>query len=121
MFGELLVQSSRGYMSIEKRSRWRPVEQRRRETITPREREVLRVRSELMNAIREYIESNRLTQKQAADRFAVSQPRISEIVQGKTELFTVDKLIELLNRVGKSVSISVVEQAGENGPDEPDC
>ncbi len=86
---------------------------RRRERAEAKEREVMRIRRELMEAIREYIGENGLTQKQAAERFAVSQPRISEIVQGKTQLFTVDKLIELLGRVGRSVEVRV--RGGKKG------
>ncbi len=71
--------------------------------------EVPRIRAELMGVVRDYIRANGLTQQQAAERFAVKQPRISEIVQGKTGLFTTDKLIELLNRVGMQVEISVLQ------------
>jgi len=66
----------------------------------------LRIRADLMQQIRDYIGLAELTQQQAALRFGVPQPRISEIVQGKCELFTVDKLINLLERVGQHVEIS---------------
>ena len=41
------------------------------------------VLSRLMAAIKAYIESERITQREAAERFNVAQPRISEIYQGK--------------------------------------
>jgi len=59
-----------------------------------------------MQQIREYIGFAGLTQQQAAERFGVPQPRISEIVQGKSELFTVDKLVNLLERVGQHVEVN---------------
>ncbi len=58
-----------------------------------------------MQQIRDYIQEHGLTQAQASRVFHVPQPRISEIVQGKVELFTVDKLINLLANVGQDVEI----------------
>ena len=66
----------------------------------------LRIRADLMQQIRKYIGLAQLTQQQAAERFGVPQPRISEIVQGKCELFTVDKLVNLLERVGQQVEVN---------------
>ncbi len=66
----------------------------------------LRIRADLMRQIRDYIGLSELTQQQAAQQFGVPQPRISEIVQGKCELFTVDKLVNLLERVGQHVEIN---------------
>jgi predicted XRE-type DNA-binding protein len=65
----------------------------------------LRLRLDLMQQIRHYIGHAQLTQAEAALRFGVPQPRISEIVQGKYELFTVDKLVNLLERVGQHVEV----------------
>lgn len=55
----------------------------------------LRVRSELMIALRSYINKNKLTQKQAAEIFQVDQPQISRLVSGKIQNFTVDKLLKM--------------------------
>ncbi len=65
----------------------------------------LRVRADLMQRIRDYITQQNLTQAQAAQQFGVPQPRISEIVQGKVELFTIDKLINLLAQVGQDIEL----------------
>ena len=72
----------------------------------PAEAENLLVRSKLMAAIKAYIESEDITQDEAAERFGVAQPRISEIYQGKIELFSVDKLINMLARVGQHIEIT---------------
>ena len=48
----------------------------------------LKIRATLMNAITEYIQDNELTQKQAAEIFGVTQPRISNLLTGKINLFT---------------------------------
>ena len=75
------------------------------------EAENLRVRADLMIAIKDLIKTNGWTQQEAARRFGVSQPRISEICQGKIGLFTVDKLINLLAHVGQQVLVRVIDQA----------
>ena len=75
------------------------------------EAENLLVRSKLMAAIKTYIETEGITQAEAAERFKVAQPRVSEIYQGKIELFSVDKLINMLARVGQRVEISIHKAA----------
>ena len=54
-----------------------------------------------MAAIKTCIESEGITQREATERFNVAQPRISEIYQEKIELFSADKLINMLARVGR--------------------
>jgi predicted XRE-type DNA-binding protein len=75
------------------------------------EAENLLVRSKLMAAIKTYIKAEDITQAEAAKRFKVAQPRVSEIYQGKVELFSVDKLINMLARVGQHVEISIHKAA----------
>ena len=75
------------------------------------EAENLLVRSKLMAAIKAYIASEGITQEEAAKRFNVAQPRISEIYQGKIDLFSVDKLINMLARVGQHVKVTVHKAA----------
>ena len=75
------------------------------------EAENLLVRSKLMAAIKTYIESEDITQAEAAERFHVAQPRISEIYQGKIDLFSVDKLINMLARVGQHVEVTIHKAA----------
>ena len=64
-------------------------------------------RSRLITAIKTCIESEGITQREAAERFNVAQPRISEIYQGKIDLFSADKLINMLAWVGRHVEISI--------------
>ena len=51
------------------------------------EAENLRVRSALMATIRAILEEEGLTQARAANLFGVTQPRVSDLVRGKIELF----------------------------------
>jgi len=67
----------------------------------------LKARSLLMRAITLYIESESITQSEAAERFGVSQPRISDLMRGKLHVFTVDTLINMLYRVGYKVNLLV--------------
>src|SRR5439155_18295712 len=50
-------------------------------------------RAELMLAVERVIERRKLTQNQAAKVFGVSQPRISDLIRGKMDLFSIDTLI----------------------------
>ena len=73
----------------------------------PEQAENLRLRADPMIAIRTLIQAQGWTQQQAARHFGVAQPRISEICRGQIGLFTVDKLVNLLARVGRHVSLEV--------------
>ncbi len=76
------------------------------------EAEHLKLRSELMIEIRKVIEARQLTQAAAAALFGVSQPRISDLVRGKIDLFSIDTLIDMLAHAGVRVSFVVKRRAG---------
>lgn len=65
----------------------------------------LKIRSELMISLRKYIEDTGLGQKEAAEVFGVHQPRISDLVRGKIDKFTIDRLVNMLARIGKTVKV----------------
>jgi predicted XRE-type DNA-binding protein len=71
------------------------------------EAENLRVRSDLMISLSKLIEARGLTQAQAAKLLGVTQPRISDLMRGKIQLFSVDSLIEMLGHAGAQVSVIV--------------
>ena len=72
----------------------------------PRQEAVsLELRSFLAFRLEEFIETERLTQRQAAAFFGVSQPRISNLVRGRIELFSLDTLVDMLTRAGVKVEI----------------
>jgi predicted XRE-type DNA-binding protein len=70
----------------------------------------LLMRSKLMIEVERYIERKEITQAEAAKRFGVKQPRISDLKRGKIELFAVDTLIAMLSRVGIEVDIRIVKR-----------
>jgi predicted XRE-type DNA-binding protein len=66
---------------------------------------VMLLRAELAEALRRWIERNRLTQAQAARRLGVAQPRVSEIARGKVELLSLDYLAGLCAKAGITVGL----------------
>ncbi len=76
------------------------------------EAEHLKLRSDLMIEIRKVIEARGLTQAAAAALFGVSQPRVSDLVRGKIDLFSIDTLIDMLAHAGVRVSFVVKRKAG---------
>ena len=78
---------------------------------TPAEAENMKIRSGLMMAIRDFIETKKLSQAEAARLFNVTQPRISELLRGKTDLCSIDKLINMLAQGGLHVEMRVAEAA----------
>ena len=74
---------------------------------SPKEAESLRLRSELMIELDRLIKARKLTQSAAAKLFGVSQPRVSDLVRGKIDLFSIDTLISMLARAGMRVELRV--------------
>ena len=60
----------------------------------------LKFRSHLMSMLIRYMQREGLTQKKAAQRFRVTQPRVSNLVQGKIDLFSVGVLLDMMERAG---------------------
>ncbi len=77
----------------------------------PADAESLKLRSKLMGALERHIRTEGWTQAEAADRLAVPQPRISDLMRGKITLFSIDALVTLLLRAGLHVDVSVREAA----------
>jgi len=73
----------------------------------PEEEANLKLRSQLMIEIDKVIAENHLTQKAAAARLGISQPRVSDLMRGKVEKFTIDALVNFLSKLGHTVSIQV--------------
>jgi predicted XRE-type DNA-binding protein len=70
------------------------------------EAENLRIRAELMARLSRVIEDEGLTQGQAAQLLGVTQPRVSALVRGKIDLFSIDTLVKMLSRVGLRVRVT---------------
>lgn len=65
----------------------------------------LRIRARLMMILEDVIKDEGLTQKQAARLFGVSQPRVSDLVRGKIDRFTIDALVNMLAVTGRTIRL----------------
>ncbi len=74
---------------------------------SPVEARSLRIRSELMTALRKFIEKEGWTQADAAKRLRVSQPRISDLACGKISRFSLDTLVNMLTDAGMDVAVKI--------------
>jgi predicted XRE-type DNA-binding protein len=71
------------------------------------EAENLRIRSDLMARLRKLIDDEGLTQARAARLLGVSQPRVSDLVRGRIDLFSIDTLVNLLAKAGIRVTLKL--------------
>ncbi|MCD9122503.1 MULTISPECIES: helix-turn-helix domain-containing protein [Cupriavidus] len=78
---------------------------------TPAEAENMKLRSELMIALKNYITRSEMSQAEAARLFGVTQPRISDLMRGKINLFGLDALVNMAAAAGMHVEMRVVESA----------
>jgi predicted XRE-type DNA-binding protein len=78
---------------------------------SPEAAENMKLRSKLMHAIIEHIEREGLSQAEAAKLMGVTQPRISDLVRGKIDLFSLDMLVNMLSAAGRRVDVRVAKTA----------
>jgi predicted XRE-type DNA-binding protein len=75
------------------------------------EAENLKIRADLMIELTRLIEAQGLTQSAAAELLGVTQPRVSDLMRGKIDRFSVDSLIEMLGHAGACVSVVVTRRS----------
>lgn len=68
---------------------------------------LLAMRAELMSRCREAIASEGWTQTEAAAHLGIAQSRVSDLVRGKYDKFSLDMLVTLATRAGRKVSVAV--------------
>jgi len=78
---------------------------------TPAEAENMKLRAKLMRAIINHIERRELSQAAAAKLMGVTQPRISDLVRGKIDLFSIDMLINMAAAAGLHVDLKIARGA----------
>ena len=69
--------------------------------------ENLKLRAEFMLALVEWIESQQMTKAAAAKTLKTTQAEINDLLRGRYEKFTLDRLVKLLNAAGLQVSVSI--------------
>ena len=73
----------------------------------PDEAVILTMRSKLMVLLRETITQRQWTQAEAARELGIAQSRVSDLVRGKWDKFSLDMLVTLAARAGKQVDLAV--------------
>jgi predicted XRE-type DNA-binding protein len=78
---------------------------------TPEEAANLTVRSDLMDEIEAIIKKKGWTQKEAAKRCGVTQPRINDLLRGRISRFSLDALVNIASALGRKVRVSLEDAA----------
>lgn len=73
----------------------------------PDEATILAMRSELMCQLEILIRDKEWTQAEAAKVLGISQSRVSDLIRGKWDKFSLDMLITLATRAGKKVELKL--------------
>lgn len=74
---------------------------------SPEEATILAMRSQLMGELRIKIRDEAWTQIDAAAVLGISQSRVSDLIRGKWDKFSLDMLITLATRAGKKVELKL--------------
>lgn len=74
---------------------------------TPQEAASMRARAALMMSLTEVIRQQGVTQAQAAALFGVTQPRVSDLMRGKVNLFSLETLIDMAATAGMAPTVKV--------------
>ena len=75
--------------------------------LEPAEAQILHMRAKLMSDLRLYIEDSGMTQTEAAEILGITQSRVSDLVTGKREKFSLEMLITLEARAGREVTLEL--------------
>ncbi len=73
----------------------------------PAEAAILEMRAKLMSDLREYIQSSGMTQPATAKRLKIARSRVSNLMRGNWEEFSLEMLITLAARVGCKVTLEL--------------
>lgn len=76
---------------------------------TPEEAENMKLRSALLSTLKDYLTRTGMSQAQAAKLFGVTQPRISDLMRGKINLFGLDALVNMASAAGFQIEMRVLE------------
>jgi len=79
---------------------------------TPQEAASMRARADLMMSLAEVIRQQDMTQTDAAQLFGVTQPRISDLVRGRINLFSLDTLMDMAATAGMAPVVKLSRPKG---------
>jgi predicted XRE-type DNA-binding protein len=75
--------------------------------LDPAEAAILQMRAKLMSDLRLFIQSSGMTQTEAAQKLGIAQSRVSDLMRGKWEKFSLEMLITLEARAGRKVMLEL--------------
>ncbi|ACV37887.1 conserved hypothetical protein (plasmid) [Candidatus Accumulibacter phosphatis clade IIA str. UW-1] len=78
---------------------------------TPEAAENMKLRSVLLTALKNHLTRTEMSQTQAAKLFGVTQPRVSDLMRGKINLFGLDALVNMATAAGLHIEMRVLEAA----------
>ena len=78
---------------------------------SPAQAENMKLRSTLMMALKDHIVRAGLSQSEAAKLLGVTQPRVSDLMRGKIELFGLDTLVNMIGAAGLHVEMRISSAA----------
>ena len=78
---------------------------------TPGQAENMKLRASLMMALESHIKTQGWTQSEAAHRLGVTQPRVSDLLRGKINLFSLDTLVNMAVAAGLHIEMHVRQAA----------
>ena len=76
-------------------------------------------RSQLVQRIRQLIAERKLTQAKAAELLGLDQPKVSALLRGRVDGYTLDRLFRFLNALGQRVEICVMPNAKDGSLGSP--
>ena len=74
---------------------------------TPEQAANLRARAELMRQIAIIVQDSGWTQKDAAERCGVTQPRMNDLLRGRVSRFSLDALVNIATAIGRRVRVAL--------------
>ena len=78
---------------------------------TPAEAENMKLRSVLLTALKNPLTRTEMSQAQAAKLLGVTQPRVSGLMRGKINLFSLDALVNMTTAAGLHIEMRVLKAA----------
>ena len=78
---------------------------------TPEEAANMKVRSQLMMQLKSRITKSGLSQGDVANLLDITQPRVSDLMRGKINLFGIDALVNMAAKAGLQVQLQLLDAA----------
>ena len=76
---------------------------------TPQQAASQRAKADLMMEIERIIQQRGMTQAEAANMLGVTQPRVSDLIRGKINLFSLDTLLDMATTAGLNPVIKLTK------------